>query len=73
MIAKHYEKHIYCLEGDWNENLKVKSSILPALELLNLNSGVESIYKTCSTREEFFSRIEQLLSNKTKYGKYQII
>ncbi|NRT14905.1 hypothetical protein HNP99_001249 [Flavobacterium sp. 28A] len=73
MIAKHYDKHIFCLEGDWNENLKVKSSILPALELLQLNLGVDSIYKTCATKDEFFSRIEQLLNNKTKYGKYQII
>lgn len=73
MIAKHYEKHIFCLEGDWNENLKSKSSILPALELLQINANVESIYKTCSTKEEFFGRIDQLLNNKTKYGKHQII
>ncbi|MEL1247680.1 DUF6642 family protein [Flavobacterium helocola] len=71
--AKHYEKHIFCLEGDWNDNLKVKSSILPALELLQINANVESVYKTCSTKTEFFARIHQLLSNKTKYGKYQII
>ena len=71
--AKHYEKHILCLEGDWNENLKVKSSILPALELLQLNSDIDSIYKTCATKTEFFNRIDQILSNKTKYGKYQII
>mgnify|MGYP003606422689 CR=1 FL=1 len=73
MKAKHYDKHIFCLEGDWNENLKHKSSILPALELLQLNSGIESVYKTCATKVEFYARIEQLLGNKTKYGKYQII
>lgn len=72
-IAKHYEKHIFCLEGDWNDNLKIKSSILPALELLQVNANIESVYKTCSTKAEFFSRIHQLLSNKTKYGKFQII
>ena len=72
-IAKHYEKHIFCLEGDWNDNLKVKSSILPALELLQVNATIESVYKTCSTKTEFFARIHQLLSNKTKYGKFQII
>lgn len=72
-IAKHYEKHIFCLEGDWNDNLKNKSSILPALELLQINAGIESIYKTCSSKSEFFTRIEQLLSNKNKYSKYQII
>lgn len=73
MIAKHYEKHIFCLEGDWNDNLKQKSSILPALELLKLNASIESIYKTCSTKAEFYKRIDQILNNKTKYGKYQII
>jgi hypothetical protein len=73
MKAKHYEKHIFCLEGDWNENLKQKSSILPALELLQLNANIQSVYKTCATKVEFYARLEQLLGNKTKYGKYQII
>lgn len=73
MKAKHYEKHIFCLEGDWNENLKQKSSILPALELLKLNANIDSIYKTCGSKTEFYTRLDQILSNKTKYGKYQII
>ena len=66
MIAKHYEKHIFCLEGDWNDNLKQKSSILPALELLQLNAAIESIYNTCSTKGEFYHRIDQILNYKTK-------
>lgn len=72
-IAKHYDKHIFCLEGDWDENLKKKSSILPALELLNINSSIDSIYKTCRSRREFFVRLEQLLSDNRRYSKYQII
>lgn len=43
------------------------------MELLQINANVNSIYKTCFTKEEFFGRINQLLSNKTKYGNYQII
>ena len=66
-------KNIFCLEGDWNENLKHKSSILPALELLQINANINSVYKTCATKEEFYVRIDQLLRNKTKYGTYQII
>jgi hypothetical protein len=73
MKAKDYKKHIFCLEGDWNDNLKQKSSILPALELLQLNANIESVYKTCATKVEFYARLEQLLNNKTKYGKFQLI
>ena len=42
MPLKNLKKsNIFCLEGDWNENLKHKSSILPALELLELAFGLK--------------------------------
>jgi len=40
-------KNIFFLEGDWNDNLKHKSSILPALELLELINKNISNYKHC--------------------------
>lgn len=68
-----YEKYIYCLEGDWDTDLKGKSSILPALELLTLNCNIKTIYRTCSTKEELVNRINQLLNAPVRYEKYQII
>lgn len=48
--------NILCLECDWNDNLKHKSSILPALTLLELNIGIKNIYKTCASIAEFEKR-----------------
>lgn len=70
---KKNSKNIFCLEGDWNENLKLKSSILPALELLEINNDINAIYKTCSTYEEFENRINQIINDKRKYKSYEII
>lgn len=67
------KKNIFCLEGDWNDNLKHKSSILPALELLELNLGIETIYKTCASFEEFEVRLNQILADKRKYNSFEII
>lgn len=71
--AKHYEKYIYCLEGDWDNNLRKKSSVESALNLLEVNLEIETIYKTCSTKEEFYNRLHQLLKAPKRYEKYQII
>lgn len=69
----HNKKNIFCLEGDWNDNLKHKSSILPALELLELNNGIQSIYKTCGSYGEFEVRLNQILADKRKYNSFEII
>jgi hypothetical protein len=70
---KKNPKNIFCLEGDWNNNLKHKSSILPALQLLELNIGIETIYKTCASFEEFEVRLNQILADKRKYNSFEII
>ncbi len=67
------KKDIFCLEGDWNDNLKHKSSILPALELLELNNRITSIYKTCGSYEEFEVRLNQIVSTPKKYKSFEII
>ena len=67
------KKNIFCLEGDWKDNLKHKSSILPALELLELNNGIQSIYKTCGSYGEFEVRLNQILADKRKYNSFEII
>ena len=67
------KRNIFCLEGDWDNNLKSKSSILPALNLLEINNDLKTIYRTCSTYEEFCNRIDTISSNKKIYKNYDII
>lgn len=70
---KTKKSNIFCLEGDWNDNLKHKSSILPALELLELNNSIKTIYRTCSTFEEFVTRVKTVTGNNNIYRGYDIL
>jgi ERCC4-type nuclease len=72
-LANRYDKNIFCLEGDWETDLRKKSSVQSALLLLESNLEIATIYKTCSTYEEFCSRLHTLTSDKRIYGKYSII
>ncbi len=47
-------KHIYCLEGMWNDyNLKDKSSVTPLLEFLYKSNSCHYIHHDCATKNEF--------------------
>ena len=50
-ISKQLNKHIFCLEGDWDEDLRIKSSITASLDFLQANCGIEYIHKSCGTKE----------------------
>lgn len=66
------KKNIYCIEGDWNDNLKNELSVRNGLELLKNNLRIDYIYKQASTKEEFFNRINQLYKyDKSSYKKYE--
>lgn len=70
-------RHIFCLEGDWDSDLRLKSSILAGLELVKSTNDIEYIHKTCSTAEEFYQRLDCLIqgsnSARSKYGKFKIV
>lgn len=72
-IANLYDKNIFCLEGDWETDLRKKSSVQSALQLLEANLEINTIYKTCSTYEEFCNRLHILTSDNRIYAKYSII
>jgi hypothetical protein len=72
-LKKSKKSNIFCLEGEWNDNLKHKSSILPALELLELNNGIKTIYRTFATKEEFNQRVSTVLINKPINRGFDII
>jgi hypothetical protein len=69
--SKYHKKNIFCIEGSWDYNLKNKRSIKAALEFLELNSGIKSIRKDCSTISQFNSLLSTSLQ-KT-YKEYGII
>jgi hypothetical protein len=49
---KTYPKHVFCIEGNWEERLSGTITVRPVLELLHLNAGVRFIYRDCSTKAE---------------------
>lgn len=47
-------KSVFCLEGLWSSNLKDRSSVEPALHLLNRQyPAMKYIHKDCATKSEF--------------------
>lgn len=50
-IAKNLAKHVFCLEGDWDQDLRKKSSVTAALDFLQSNCGIRYIHKNCGTKE----------------------
>lgn len=60
MTARHYEQYwggIFCLEGEWEEDLTDRSTVLPVLELLEKASPAEReirfTHRKVSTLAEF--------------------
>lgn len=62
---------ILCLEGDWEEGLIRRRSLLPVLHLVRSQWNIPFIHRTASTRDEFRTVIRQWL--KSKYSHYPIL
>lgn len=62
---------ILCLEGDWEEGLRRRKSLLPVLQLIQSQWAIPFIHRTASTRDEFRSIIHEWL--KAKYNQYPIL
>jgi len=62
---------ILCLEGDWEEGLRRRRSLVPVLELLRSQWNIPFIHRTANTRDEFGRVIHEW--TKSKYGKYPIL
>ena len=46
-------KHIFCLEGNWESDLRDTSTVRPALELVSRRLDLKYIYRDCGTAGEF--------------------
>jgi len=51
--TKNLNRNIFCIEGNWSNDLKDKASIHAALEFLKCNADIDFIRKDCSTIEQF--------------------
>ena len=69
-IAKDFTKHVFCLEGDWEKDLRKKSSVGAALEFLKTNCNIDYIHKTCGTKENLIYYLSQW--KQRRYKNYSI-
>jgi hypothetical protein len=70
-IAKEYHKDIFCLEGDWEKDLRIKKSIKSTLDYLNDCFSIKSIHRNCAVREQFIKYLKA--STLKKYSWYSIL
>lgn len=69
-IATDFTKHVFCLEGDWEKDLRKKSSVGAALEFLRTNCNINYIHKNCGTKENLKYYLSQW--KHPRYKKYTI-
>lgn len=64
-------KSIFCIEGLWDPDLRVSSSVQPLLDLLNLNALISYIHMDAATREEFEFYVKKW--TQKRYDEYPIL
>ena len=64
-------KGIFCIEGLWDPDLRVSSSVQPLLDLLNLNALISYIHMDAATHEEFEFYVKKWLQKR--YNQYPIL
>jgi hypothetical protein len=69
-MSSTYKKHIYCLEGNWTDDLAIKQSMVKALEFLEVVSEIKHIHKHCATKEQLKLYLEKY--KQKRYQKYSI-
>jgi hypothetical protein len=70
-FSKTYSKEVFCLEGDWNKNLKHQNSVLEVLTFLKKNRDIDYIHRHCGTRANLDYYLKQW-QNK-RYKNYSIL
>jgi hypothetical protein len=69
-IARDFAKHVFCLEGDWESDLRKKSSVGAALEFLRTNCNINYIHKNCGTKENLIYYLS--MWKQRRYKDYSI-
>ena len=71
MRGRKQKKGIFCIEGLWDPDLRVSSTVRPILELLRLHEGVEHIHREYATREELEYYLDKWAQKR--YEAYPIL
>ena len=71
MRKRSQTKGIFCIEGLWDQDLRVGSTVQPVLELLRLHEDVQYIHREYATREEFEFYVKK--STQKRYRAYPIL
>ena len=71
MRKRGQSKGIFCIEGMWDPDLRVSSSVEPLLDLLNLNALLDYIHVDVATHEEFEFYIRKWMQKR--YNRYPIL
>jgi len=64
-------KGIFCIEGLWDPDLRVSSSVEPLLDLLNLNALISYIHMDAATHAEFEFYVKKWMQKR--YDGYPIL
>lgn len=67
----NYEKHIFCLEGEWDDSLKSRSSILSTLEFLENTTGIKYIFRKVALDHDLNFYLKKAV--RSEYKIYSII
>ena len=67
------DKFIFCLEAVPDIETHTTTEVVKHLELLAMNQGVTSIYKTCDTIEGLEESLGALLYDDHNFKDYEII
>jgi hypothetical protein len=70
-MTLEYEKYIFCLEGEWDNSLKSKSSILPTLEFLEDTAGVNFLFRKVALPDDLYFYLDKAIQKS--YKKFSII
>ena len=71
MRKRGQTKGIFCIEGLWDPDLRVSSSVEPLLDLLNLNALISYIHMDAATHEEFEFYVKKW--TQKRYDGYPIL
>jgi hypothetical protein len=64
-------KGVFCIEGNWENDLRKKSTVEPPFQLLKINKIIPYIHRSCATINELQYFLKTWLA--TKYNDYQIL
>lgn len=57
MVARPSSQGVFCLEGEWDDDLRDESTVLPLLELLDSAAEIPFVHRRVTTKVELQARL----------------